>query len=182
MTYDFNEYKHRFAVWAAARAVQRGFATTSLIRDAINSSGLRKFAETENPVTQEQFDNLHHAWCEEIIKTINTKIITRIGRGTKCSYGRAAKIVAIYLKTSVILVLGSNAEKSLIIHPPLDSILLAAIAKDPQYAALRSKNWTTLDETQYWEIVRLLRNHRLGFNWKLEELWDPVLIKRNQVL
>lgn len=178
MTYDFKEHKHRFAIWTAARAVQRGFATTSLIREAINASGLRKFAESENSITQEEFDSLHKDWCEDLMKTFNTKIITRLGRGAKCSYGRAAKIVAIYLKTSVILPSGGDAERSLLIHPPLDSIIFTSIAKDAEYADLRFKNWTTLDESQYWDIVKLLRNHKLGFNWKIEELWDPVMIKK----
>jgi hypothetical protein len=40
-SYDFSEHIHRYAVWTAARAVQRGFAKTATIWSAIDTIGLK---------------------------------------------------------------------------------------------------------------------------------------------
>ncbi|MBK6447178.1 MAG: hypothetical protein IPF81_18330 [Bacteroidetes bacterium] len=39
--YSFAEHVHRFAVWTAARAVQRNFTTTENIRKAIEQTELQ---------------------------------------------------------------------------------------------------------------------------------------------
>jgi hypothetical protein len=46
MTYSFEEHKHRFAVWTAARAVQRSFTRTRIISDVIVETGLRSTSNT----------------------------------------------------------------------------------------------------------------------------------------
>lgn len=43
MHYDVFEHRHRFARWAAARAAQRGFATTETIVDALDATRIRDF-------------------------------------------------------------------------------------------------------------------------------------------
>ena len=124
MTYNFNEHKHRYAICTAARAVQRSFTTTENIKEAIDATSLRLFCESNEPVLQEEFDNHHKLWCRSIKTTIENK-------GIPCSYGRAAKIVAIYLKTSVILPTMGNNKKSFVIHPPIDSIEKGAVILNP---------------------------------------------------
>jgi hypothetical protein len=37
------EHRHRFAVWAAARAAQRGFVTVEKLRDALEATDIVAF-------------------------------------------------------------------------------------------------------------------------------------------
>jgi hypothetical protein len=58
--YHFNDLRHNYAVWTAARAVQRGFTvTTAMVREAIEVSGLREFAEDEKSCSHADFEMFH---------------------------------------------------------------------------------------------------------------------------
>ena len=41
MSYDLSEHRHRFAIWAAARASQRGFTTVENLRNALESTDIQ---------------------------------------------------------------------------------------------------------------------------------------------
>ncbi|RYE54865.1 MAG: hypothetical protein EOP48_11375 [Sphingobacteriales bacterium] len=89
-----------------------------------------------------------------------------------CSFGRAAKIVAIYLKTAVVIPSGGKGEKAAIIHPPIDRILLTAIATQHKDVRLMSVPWTRLSNTDYEEIRRKILEHVGHFNWQTETFWN----------
>src|SRR5687768_9455879 len=112
MDYNFKEHKHRYAVWTAARAVQRSFTTTTSISSAINKTSLRFFIESSQILDQQTFDQQHKEWGQSIIDAFKSIHID-------CTYGRTAKIIAIYLKTSYIIA-SEDAPMSRIIHPPID--------------------------------------------------------------
>jgi hypothetical protein len=155
--YTIDEHKHIYAVWTAARAVQRAFkgATRPRIDRAINDCGLRE------PWPEEPYDDLHRRWAHSIMQSLN------------CSYGRAAKIIAVYLKTTVVMAGGELAE---VVHPPIDGQLLEALSHDTQYAKKDRRYWeklawTKLDETGYWSLIESLRRNGLEINWRLERYW-----------
>jgi hypothetical protein len=166
-TYTFKDHLHNFSVWTAARASQRGFTSTKNIKTAIEFSGLRSFAESEEDISEEKFEGFHRQCCFEIIKSLNQQL------PGKTSYGRAAKIVAIYLKTSIIIRNKGVGTPSEIIHPPIDNILLQNIHKKIDIPSISDIKWTKLTEQQYWELVSILKNSVQTFNWKLEEFWTP---------
>src|SRR2546425_8459467 len=99
MSYDLDEHRHRFAVWAAARAAQRGFTTVGNLRAALESTDIRKslFLPPTLQSSAAQFDKLHEGWCSAIQAFLDDRKIR------DASYGRAAKLVAVYLKASIIL-------------------------------------------------------------------------------
>lgn len=165
MGYTFDEHKHRYVVWTAARAVQRNFTTTNNIGRAIDESGLRLFAEDKLSYDQAGFDSFHRRCGVQIMDALKRQGVEQ------ASYGRAAKIIAIYLKTSVVLSNKGTCCKSMVIHPPIDRILLQALAKNKALRTLSAINWTGLEEKPYWELVEMLRKHIPEFNWKLEEHW-----------
>ena len=70
MTYSHFIHRHKFAVWCAARAVQRKFAKTIFLRDALEKCGIVEFMEHYNgcDISPETFDKLHENWCEAILK------------------------------------------------------------------------------------------------------------------
>ena len=165
MTYDIFEHRHRFSVWAAARAVQRGWngATVSRLQDALESCKIKDFLLDEKSlkITKEEFDSIHKLWCKSFVDYLKEKNI-------ETAYGRAAKCIAVYLKSMVII--GPYPECSLarVAHPPIDRILLNNLRKS-------NVNWTQLDEKGYYILINELRKNVSPDEpfWKLEEFWTP---------
>jgi hypothetical protein len=113
MIYSFNQHRHNFAMWTAARAVQRNFTTIGNIVNAIEKSGLRDFVESYKNISKLGFSEFHEGCANELINSLKSH---------KCTYGIAAKIIAIYLKTALIMYTnGQFCENN---HPPLDRILI----------------------------------------------------------
>jgi hypothetical protein len=165
--YSFSTHVHRYAVWTAARAVQRSFTTTKVIQTAINGSGLASFLE--HPLSQQEAFNDWH-------KTTAQRLIKNFGVENACSYGRAAKIIAIYLKTTWVIRHHEDDPVSAVIHPPIDRILLQNLAGCKEFSglsSLRKESWTQFTEDQYWKIADLIRQETKSFNWKLEQFWEP---------
>jgi len=165
--YDIEEHKHRFSVWAAARATQRGFTSVDNLRKALEKCGVRDFLTPSNveSVDKAGFEELHREWCKNIMACLEGaggdvwtrrethRHLSEIGYGDGRKHQSALARVA---------------------HPPIDSILLRGVAKaqklPPQWAKAR---WTTLDENDYYRLVDRLRD-TLGQDeplWMLERFW-----------
>jgi hypothetical protein len=164
--YSFSQHKHNYAVWTAARAVQRRFTSTAKIQKAINASDLQQFAESNDSITDADFEAFHRTCANQTIDALNAEGITN------ASYGRAAKIISIYLKTSVILPNLGKCKRSGIIHPPIDSILLNNLSEATNNKNIKSKPWTKLSESDYWALVAEIKAIPKLFNWTLEEYWQ----------
>lgn len=176
MPYDITEHRHRFAVWAAARAAQRGFTTARNLRDALEATDIQEVLSAPGTLdlSAAQFDELHRRWCSTICSSLGDRQIL------KATHGRAAKLVAIYLKA--IVVMGSEYNSSLArhMHPPIDRILLQSLATSnritsPDKAAWRSISWTQLDEAAYDQLIGQLRGAIPAGApfWMIEEYWEP---------
>lgn len=172
MTYSHFQHRHNFAVWCAARAVQRKFAKTSVLKEALEKSGVVEFIKQneDKPVSQKDFDKFHAKWCDSIIQTL----VSRNVEGS--SYGRAAKLIAVYIKAMIVVNRG-DSKLSEVAHPPIDRMILQNISKDksikhPNRQHWKAVNWTELDKSQY---LNLIRDFRLVFNdkpfWHLEQYW-----------
>jgi hypothetical protein len=166
--YNFKEHKHRYAVWTAARAVQRSFTTTSRISSIINKTSLRIFVESNQILDQEAFDKQHKEWSQTIIEAFKSVDID-------CSYGRAAKIIAIYLKTSIIIASPEGSLMRGIIHPPIDGILLTSLSDIDKLHDCKFIRWTKLNEKDYWNLVERIRLQIKCFDWRIESHWTPEL-------
>jgi hypothetical protein len=93
------------------------------------------------------------------------------------TFGRAAKLIAMYLKAIVVLGSGSGTAFSRIAHPPIDSLLLRNLAASPVNSEHKSKwaktKWTKLNDQQYYELIMQLRqvlDCEEPF-WMLERFW-----------
>ena len=176
MGYDLTEHRHRFAVWAAARAAQRGFTTVKNLRHALQTTDIRSVlaAPETLQLSSSQFDTVHQRWCSSICSTLIDRGISNV------TYGRAAKLVAVYLKAAVIIGDGWNSSLGRNIHPPIDRILLQSLASSvritsPHKAAWRSVSWTQLNQPGYDELIGQLRDAippHAPF-WTIEEYWEP---------
>ena len=174
MEYNRKEHIHRFAIWTAARAVQRAWTTTAIISKVIQSTSLNEFVgDYQNLSEQKEFDEMHQNWCNKMIHEFQLLNIT-------ASYGRVAKIIAVYLKTSIIIGANSDENKVQFIHPPIDRVLLHNLpANVTEFKPLRKLNWTQLDQKNYWEMEKIIRAKCGYFDWRLEILWRPELEKLN---
>lgn len=179
MIYDLAEHRHRFAVWAAARASQRGFtaATVEILRDALEATDIRGVLTT--PATLQlqalDFETLHRRWCSSICSTLSQRQIAKV------TYGRAAKLVAVYLKATVLMGEGCNTPFGQTMHPPIDRTLLQHLASSarvasPHKAEWRSVNWTHLTESAYYRLIGQLREVIPADRpfWVIEQHWQPV--------
>lgn len=174
--YTIANHRHHFAVWAASRAAQRGLkgASTRTLTGALEACGVVDVVAGASeiwPSTQATFDIAHQSWCTNILRMLEKA-------GVKgATFGRAAKLVAIYLKTTVVLAGHEDTPFARVLHPPIDQILLTALARDERFdrgARRRWKmvNWTQLDEVAYSELVRDLRDAWRGRPfWTIEQYW-----------
>lgn len=167
--YTFNQHRHNYAVWTAARAVQRGFtgSKTINIKNIIESSNLKQFAEDNLNYTREAYKQFHIECSEQLMIDFGN-----ISVNQELSYGRAAKIIAIYLKTSVILCGNGECSKSKIIHPPIDNILLIQLSNNG-LGNLKKIKWTQLNKKKYWSVASQIEDYFGKLDWTLEKYWSP---------
>jgi hypothetical protein len=177
MPYDHLEHRHRFAVWAAARAAQRGFTTVVNLKDALEQCGILDFLRDSNSLrtNQDEFEEWHREWCSNVVKFLSGRKV----KGT--SYGRAAKLIAVYLKTMVVIGPGWKSNLARVAHPPIDSVFLKNISKCVEVKSDHKKEWagirwTKLDKRGYYRLMSQLRdaipNERSL--WKLEKYWTVI--------
>lgn len=170
--YDLFEHRHRFAVWAAARAAQRGFASVALLREALEATDLVDFLLGPGSLETgaATFDALHRRWCSAIVDFLHERGIDGP------AYGRAAKLVAVYLKAMIVTGPHPDSRLASVAHPPIDRILLKNVSAATRSPRWRTLAWTQLDERSYYELIaefRVLLPEQEPF-WKLERYWTVV--------
>ena len=189
--YDIGEHRHRFAVWTAARAVARGFTSTAKVKNAIDACGLRAFAFGDPgnwPADPELVDSLHKKWSAAILRQLEMDEVFEKKKGgakrkkplekEKC-YGWAAKIIAIYLKTIILMGCHWDHAFAKVMHPPIDRALLKELSKRSEFPASKSQwsktNWTQLTEDDYEKLIASFRAARAndGEFWRIERFWNP---------
>jgi hypothetical protein len=171
--YDLFEHRHRFAVWAAARGSQRGFAKVEDLRNALESSDIVDFLRRggAHGIDATAFEVHHRRWCAAIVQKLHEIGIPNV------SYGRAAKLVALYLKAMVVVGPDSGSDLARVAHPPVDRILLHNLASSsvdsPHKLQWRNTTWTTLDESGYYALVSKLKGALKPNDplWMLEQYW-----------
>lgn len=174
--YDIAEHRHRFAAWAAARAAQRGWkgATVPVLKRALEQCGVTSFVQNEewDSVTAEHYDVQHRQWCRQAICSLETAGVQ------ESTFGRAAKLIAIYVKSFVVLGNGTETALARVAYPPIDNILLENLSKSneipsPHKRGWGALKWTKLDLRAHEQLIRQLRSVLSPGEpfWKLERFW-----------
>jgi hypothetical protein len=176
INYDIFRHRHNFAVWAGARATQRGFtnAKTSKLRDSLQDSGLIEFVRehVSSEIDAATFAKLHEEWCNKIIKTLNDLGVIGV------TFGRAAKLVAVYIKSMVVVGPYSQTSLARVAHPPIDDNILKNISRLENLPRdtkkiFRTTKWTSLSRDGYYDLIRMIQDSvpNLDPFWRLEEHW-----------
>lgn len=102
------------------------------------------------------------------------------------TYGRAAKLVNVYLKALFLPSFGTvgttpnNApqrSKTDAIHPPIDRILLDTLAKNDvggykkDWRKFHNIGWTKFDKSNYQDVLTLVCHVTSGHLWTIEQHW-----------
>jgi hypothetical protein len=123
-----------------------------------------------------QFDELHRRWCLSICASLADRGLSR----ETVTYGRAAKLVAVYLKAIVMMGDRCGSRFARHMHPPIDRTLLQGLATSKAITsshqpAWRSISWTQLNRASYDELVDQLREVIPADKpfWTIEEYWEP---------
>ena len=163
--FSFEEHLHNFASWAASRAVQRRFpGSTAKIKRAIEDAGLKELINLAPDFSSREFDDFHK-------KTANSIIDFFYERGIIITYGQAAKIIAIYIKTIAVIRNSGKGNLARIAHPPIDRIMLTNIRNKFKDLELTPVNWTELSMNEYFEVINTLRKLEYDYFWELEKYW-----------
>jgi len=161
--YTIQEHRHRFAVWTAGRAVARDFTSAQYVEKAIKAAGLREAIETDRAFKdQNAFDEWHCVRCKKILAywepfSLNTFEKSKTDKGVKSpSFGRAAKVIAIYLKTMIGLGEVDAHPMQKHMHPPIDRILLDNMRTELGYTIKELPKWTQLTDEQYADVLDII--------------------------
>jgi hypothetical protein len=175
--YLFTEHTHRFACWTAARAASISRFSNNEIGDFIVAMSLREKVER----LRENVDLNHQVYAiwfvenvNQLLYLFNEHIGASAAKGKKfrrVSFGIAAKVISIYVKTAEVL--PSNG-KSLLSHfafPPIDAYLLSNLPQN--WLNAKSITWSTLRQEAYMNMMHILRA-KMGNEpfWKLEAYWN----------
>src|SRR6266508_3188806 len=100
--YELDEHRHRFSVWAAARATQRGLCDVVTLREALENCGVVAFVRGTdlNSVGASEFAKYHREWCRlsSLLRRVEKhrwqagpmslrEYIDCVGRDGCCSFG-----------------------------------------------------------------------------------------------
>ncbi len=109
-----------------------------------------------------KFEKVH----EETVKILRLNL-------NNCSFGRAAKIIAIYIKTAVLLPNKGDNSLSKVAFPPIDNILLSNLKN--QRIIDKYDKWTTIEESEkFFKIITEIKKHLNGKPfWEIERFWQP---------
>jgi hypothetical protein len=152
--------------------------TTTVITAALEATNFQEqLVELYGSSPSEKtFDDWHTARVGELSKALTGQVT----KPEQITYGRIAKIIAIYIKT-VYVSQAPHAALSKVAHPPIDGILLKEVKeKNPghKYPPKLGSRWSTFDKEKYQQALGYLRkvNGDKAF-WEIEVFWKAAVPK-----
>jgi hypothetical protein len=184
--YTIQEHRHRFAVWAAGRACSRGKGKGFTVKNArtmLEAAGLKKINSADDLPGPEEIDR----WVNVLIRAVMKAGVKQCG--LDISYGRAQKLVNIYLKSKIVCGVSRHDDRIKKLHPPLDSELLNNLHKGADRlkpgqrkqflkkldtARSKGRSWTGFNKPTYDAYIRAIKILQQGRPlWEVEECWMP---------
>lgn len=177
---NYEDYVHQFAMWTACRAIQRGFLKTDVLVTIIENSKLKEKVNhlLSEEINEQSFDKWQKKMAEAIINKYTLSELKSVVIKNGMTYGRAAKMIAIYIKTSYVI-RNPQSELARYAHPPVDKKLLLVLRKEfkSEFNNTTYKPWSHFDVVTYFETINILRSiqkkESMKYFWMLEKYWKP---------
>ncbi len=176
--YNIDEHIHRFGVWTAARAASKSRLSNSEVAELIDTIRLRKKVEDLGKSNSLSV-GFYHEWIKEtgntMLKTVSEteykKTKKENFKNDNFTFGLAAKIISIYIKTVEVVPSKGESPLSHIAYPPIDSILLKSI--NTVYGLNLRHQWSTFDWERYEKTMLMIRQLFPDLPmWKIEINWN----------
>jgi hypothetical protein len=161
---------------SACSATGLGFFNDGEAANAIESCGAREFVGSPNSphgIDERRFRELHRQWCRAAIESLTQQGVA------DATFGRAAKLVAVYLKVMVVLSPAGDCDLARVAHPPIDRTELQKVAAEAgvdsrHKRSWKTVNWTQLTEEGYYSLIDQLRARIPSSDpfWTLEQYWN----------
>lgn len=196
--YSFAEHAHRFAVWAAGRAYSRsgghgGGYSVQYAQRMLEAAGMRDINTPEDLPSKDGIDAFIHERIEAVRAARPATYVhheTRDHLKFRCTYGRAQKLVNVYLKSKLVCGGYHDDERVERLHPPLDRKLLRGlnavceeVAGQDEYAEFRKNfldaqalgdSWVVFTQTTYEAYIKAVKSLQQDKPlWAVEEHWLP---------
>jgi hypothetical protein len=164
---------HVFAAWAAGNAGRLPIKGPKVFRAQcwLAKAGFNEQFSVPSVSEPDDMDSLHRCWRDELISAAKSD-------GYGLSHGRAAKFINVYNKARFLRPEVADQSPYSLLHPPIDSRLIAVIKGNLSGSSLRTfrtltnRPWSQFDSEQYEELITVLRSWMNGLPfWKLEALW-----------
>ncbi|RMV72211.1 hypothetical protein ALP05_102096 [Pseudomonas caricapapayae] len=196
--YDIYEHRHSLAVWGAGRAYSRQGPghTIAMAKHLIEKSGLGAINTADHLPPSEKMSDFIHERIQAVIDVSQGVYYTKRTKGEPdarealvCTYGRAQKLVNMYLKIKIVCAGYHDHPHVKNLHPPLDAVLLEAFNSSIEIdhksdlkvfrsklaiAKALGKAWTKFDRSTYDAYIAAIRIFQGGQPlWAVERLWSP---------
>jgi len=174
LTYTIHQHSHNFSAWAAARAasVVGCRFTVEQGKGLLVSIGLTPDLDCPSKLPEPaQLDRAHRRWRQRIIAKAAIE-------GWVVTHGVAAKLINVYLKSRFACGVFADNPKVQAIHPPIDSLLLQALARNDLggmakfWAQAHKDRWSKFDSATYEKVIQGIRESLNGRPmWEIERFW-----------
>ena len=176
LSYTLAEHQHRLAAWAASTAASASPLCRFRVESGFRILEEAGFDKTLSMATQTENQLIFDGWHDEKRQVV---IDTAARNGCCFSHGIAAKLINCYLKVRFVCGPTDGTVNTAVIHPPIDSLLLKALAKtnigelQHEWRYYDSLRWSKFSSEQYRQVIALIQGC-LGTQplWKIEKYWD----------
>ena len=135
MAYSIHQHCHNFSAWAASRPASVVGCRFRVEQGRVLLESIGFVPELDNPEklpSPNLVDTIHRKWRQRIIHQANKLAIPM-------THGVAAKLINVYMKSRFVCGGYSKDFRVQALHPPIDGLLLASLAKD-NYGGLGQLN------------------------------------------
>jgi hypothetical protein len=175
--YSIDEHLHRFAIWTAARAASKCRLSNQEISQLIEFISLREEIDKLrklDPLTESFYRNWIHTIGNRMVEKVKATVYPPTKKENfkinNFTFGIAAKIISVYIKTAEVIPTKGESRLSIIAYPPVDSILLKTINLNENLGL--THQWSTLDWKGYEKNIDILIGHYGNIPmWAIEKDW-----------
>jgi len=173
--YQIQDHIHLYASWAAGRAssVKNNRFKVEIAQKILSKSVIKSFILNPDalPTNEKEFTLSHKIWRQQIIDLAEEEEL-------HLTHGISAKLINMYLKSTIICGGFHKHKNTKFIHPPIDRVLLKELYrvnfnnKKKFWKEYENIAWSKFNSEQYEKVISEIK---VGINgaplWEIEKYW-----------